>query len=261
VTHPAENFHSWLLGGSVQRLVSAQDVVKSGSLRLGRTQDTMRFQRLSFVQLERSVQCTTVDCTDARAASLNQHLVWRALDSVILPTQGWSLSLQGGAGQAGGPDSAYGPFARLYGRATGYWTPGRDWYAQARIELGQVFVGANVNMPDGELFRAGGDDSVRGYPYRSLAPTQPDGTIVGGNTLLTMSAEIARPVSADLPSVWWAAFVDAGRAARRLDDLRLALGPGIGIRWRSPVGPLRVDWAWGEELHRGRLHLSVGIAF
>jgi len=261
VTHPGENFRSWLLGGAVERLVTAEDVVKSGRLRLGRTQDTQRFERLSFVQAERSVQCNVISCTDARALSVNQHLVWRELDSVILPTAGWSLSLQGGVGQAGGPDSAYGPFTRLYGRATGYWPLGGQWYSQARLELGQVFVSERVAVPDAELFRAGGDDSVRGYPYRSLAPLAADGTIVGGNTLVTTSLEIARPVSASLPSVWWATFIDAGRAVRRVDNLSLALGAGFGIRWRSPVGPLRIDWAWGEELHRGRLHLSVGIAF
>ena len=44
-------------------------------------------------------------------------------------------------------------------------------------------------------------------------------------------------------------------------DLKPAIGYGFGVRWRSPVGPLRVDWAWGNETHKGRLHFSVGVAF
>ena len=79
--------------------------------------------------------------------------------------------------------------------------------------------------------------------------------------LLTSSAEIARPVSSRLPSVWWAVFVDAGNAANSWKELKLARGYGVGVRWRSPVGPLRVDLAYGEELRRFRLHVSVGIAF
>ena len=79
--------------------------------------------------------------------------------------------------------------------------------------------------------------------------------------LLTASAEIARPISAKYPAIWWAAFVDAGNAADRLSELRPALGYGVGVRWRSPVGPLRVDLAYGQETQKVRVHLSIGIAF
>ena len=71
---------------------------------------------------------------------------------------------------------------------------------------------------------------------------------------------MARPISEHLPSVWWAAFIDAGNAADRWVDLDPVLGYGLGLRWRSPVGPLRVDLAYGQEERRVRLHLSVGIA-
>jgi translocation and assembly module TamA len=56
-------------------------------------------------------------------------------------------------------------------------------------------------------------------------------------------------------------FVDAGDAAASFDELSPAVGLGVGVRWRSPVGPLRIDWAWGRETRKGRLHFSVGIAF
>jgi translocation and assembly module TamA len=88
-----------------------------------------------------------------------------------------------------------------------------------------------------------------------------DGTLTGGKYLMTASAEIARPITAALPSVWWAAFIDGGRAADELRDLKPALGYGLGVRWRSPVGPLKLDWAWGREVGHARLHLSVGITF
>ena len=79
--------------------------------------------------------------------------------------------------------------------------------------------------------------------------------------LFTASAEVAHPVSRNLPSVWWAGFIDAGRAADSVQDLKPALGYGVGLRWRSPVGPLKLDWAWGQELKASLIHLSVGIAF
>ena len=79
--------------------------------------------------------------------------------------------------------------------------------------------------------------------------------------LLTASAEVARPVTARLPQVWWALFADAGQAANDWGGLRPVFGYGTGIRYRSPIGPLRLDVAWAEELREIRFHLSVGVTF
>jgi len=64
-----------------------------------------------------------------------------------------------------------------------------------------------------------------------------------------------------MPSLWGALFVDAGRAGTSFVGLKPAVGYGAGVRWRSPVGPLRLDLAWGQEVRKFRLHFSVGIAF
>jgi translocation and assembly module TamA len=191
---------------------------------------------------------------------VQQHLVLRRLDSVLLPTQGYSLALQYGGDQARSNTGQSGPFGRLYGRATLYWPLGLQWYGSARAEAGQVIKRDAVVVPDALGFRAGGDESVRGYGYRELAP-QRDGHIVSGNVLLTGSVELARPIVASLPSVWGAVFVDAGRAAERWQGLKPALGYGVGVRWRSPIGPLRADLAYGQDLRKVRLHLSVGVNF
>jgi len=273
-THPAEKFHSWLFGGSVGRIATTGDIVRTQYIRFGRTRDTTALDRTVFAQVLHSNECTPIsdepdpetggivrECIDAYAISLNEHAVWRRLDSILLPTKGWSLAAQVGAGEAGSPDSDWGPYLRLYGRLTGYEPLGNSWFAQARVEAGQIIVKDDVEMPDAEQWRAGGEDSVRGYAWRALAPENAHGQVVGGNALLTTSVEIAHPFTSKLPSVWWAAFVDAGRAANRFTDLKMAIGYGLGLRWRSPVGPLRVDWSWGEEVHRGRLDLAVGIVF
>ena len=166
-----------------------------------------------------------------------------------------------GVGLAGGPEYSYGPYTRLYGRITEYWPLPASFYGQARLELGQIIVKSGVPMPDAEQWRAGGEGSVRGYEWRSLAPPDGKGNIVGGNSLITTSIEVAHPFTSTLPSVWWAAFVDAGHAAPRFSDLKMALGYGVGVRWRSPVGPLNIDWSFPDNLHRGRLDLSVGVVF
>ncbi len=100
---------------------------------------------------------------------------------------------------------------------------------------------------------------MRGYAYRSLGP-QTDGVVASGRTLVTGSADVARPISPRYPAFWWAAFVDAGDAANSWKNLDPAVGYGVGLRWRSPVGPLRVDLAYGQRVQQFRVHFSVGIA-
>ena len=272
-THPLEGLHRYLLGGAVERLLSDSDAVLSQRLRLGRTQDKSSVERLHFAEFERSLR--TIDGgerNDSVALSLNFHGAWRDLDSVVLPTRGVSLSVQVGAGRSrsnsgkssgknsGSNSDKHGDFARGYGRLTGYLPLGQSWYGQARIELGQVFARDQVAVPESQKWRAGGDESVRGYGYRTLGPLV--GRVVGsGNAIATGSLEVARPFLAHLPSLWGALFVDVGGAANKLADIATSTGYGVGVRWRSPVGPLRLDYAWARETGKARLHFTVGIAF
>ncbi len=261
-THPLEGQVRFLLGGAVERLVSDDDTVLSQRLRVGRTQDKQQVERLHFVEYERSLLVTNAGVrNNATALSLNFHGVWRDLDNVILPTRGVTLAVQVGGGQSTGTGASTGLFTRAYGRLTGYLPLGRAWYGQARVELGQVFLRSGMAVPESQKWRAGGDDSVRGYGYRRLGPLATDGTVTSGTALFTASAEVARPFLDSMPSLWGAVFVDAGGAANRIGGLDPAVGVGVGLRWRSPVGPLRLDYAWGEQTRKTRLHFSVGIAF
>jgi translocation and assembly module TamA len=259
-THPGEGLYRNLIGVAIERLKSDTDTVLSQRLRVGRTQDSTRIDRLYFAEVERSSRRADASRTDSTAYSLNYHWVWRDIDSPILPTRGSTWSLQAGAGAARDSNGKSGGFARTYGRVTGYLPLGQSWYSQARLELGRVFAPSGLEIPDPLRFRAGGDDSVRGYAYRSLGPIV-DGNVTSGSSLLTLSFELARPIVASIPSLWGAVFVDAGNAAADFRNLKLAVGSGVGLRWSSPVGPLRLDWAYGHELSRARLHISVGIVF
>lgn len=259
-THPGEHFSRWLVGGAIERLVSDSDVVLSQRLRGGYARDTRQLEQLAFVEFERGMRSTDTSAVDTYATSVNYHVVLRRLDSALLPTEGYTLSLQGGLGRSHGSASTAGYFQRAYGRLTAYRPLGQSWYGQARIELGQVFLPSGVAAPDSQLWRAGGDDSVRGYAYRSLGPVT-DGVVGSGPVLMTGSIELARPFLSSMPALWGAVFVDAGRAGNSFGNLKPALGYGAGVRWRSPVGPLRLDLAWGQDLRKLRLHFSVGIAF
>jgi translocation and assembly module TamA len=260
-THPGEGLWRNLLGLAIERLEGDADTVLAQRLRLGRAQEGGRIERLYFVEAERSRRSIDTGRTsNISALSVHYHGLWRDLDSVVLPTRGFVLSGQIGLGHAQGLGTQRGPFTRAYGRLTGYLPLGAAWYAQGRVEAGRVFADPGVLPPDSQLFRAGGDDSVRGYGYRSLGPLR-NGVVGSGQTVFTTSVELARPVSAGLPSVWGAVFVDAGNAADNWPGLDPLVGYGVGVRWRSPVGPLKLDWAIARATGKGRLHFSIGIAF
>ena len=259
-SHPLDGLYRNLLGGSAERLRSADELRTSWSARIGRTQDTPRIERLYYVEYVHTRLDNAAGNSNNEALSYNYHWVWRDVDSVLLPTRGSTYSAQGAVGYARSTTQDNGPFTRAYGRATWYQPLGASWYATVRAEAGQVFVADNIGVPDPLLFRAGGDESVRGYAYRTLGPLV-NGAVSSGRVLFTGSAEVARPISVQRPALWWALFVDAGNAAFEWNELTPAVGYGVGLRWRSPVGPLRLDLAYGQEVHKARVHLSVGIAF
>lgn len=260
ISHPLPNLYRNLVSGTAERLSTGDEIRTAWTGRLGRTQDSQRIERTYYLELTHARVDNPAGRTRAEAVTVNYNWIYRELDSILLPTEGYTLSLQSALGRSRNTTLEGGPFGRGYGRVTLYQPLGRAWYASLRVEAGQIFAADSVGVPDTLMFRAGGDDSVRGYAYRSLGPLT-DGEVSSGRMLFTGSAEIARPISERHPSLWWAAFIDAGNAANRWQDLSPAWGYGLGLRWRSPVGPLRIDLAYGEEVNRVRLHLSVGIAF
>ena len=129
------------------------------------------------------------------------------------------------------------------------------------------------DVPASERFYAGGDTTVRGFALDRLGRPDTfdaDGFPKGGHALVIFNAELRVPVWRDLGAV---GFVDSGNVFALVDDLDLSLikgAAGFGIRYRSPIGPLRIDlgfkltrdrFANGELERRTALHISLGQAF
>lgn len=269
LSYPLDNGYRHLIAGNYQTESAAGSTVRSSRLRVGRSLDTENLERLVFVealtarpQADAASQAPSLNINSTHhAISGNVHWLRRTLDNALLPTDGESANLQLGAGYAlGGEAARDGLFTRGLARLTTYRPLGSSWYSSARVEVGQVFTGDQVGIPDPLLFRAGGDESVRGYGYRSLGPLE-DGVVRSARVLFTSSLEVAHPLSKRWPAVWGATFIDAGQAADRWHNLDPVLGYGVGVRWRSPVGPLRVDLAYGEAVRKARLHVSLGVNF
>jgi translocation and assembly module TamA len=125
-----------------------------------------------------------------------------------------------------------------------------------RAQTGLSLVKDFSELPATYRFFAGGDQSVRGYEYESLGPLDSDGSVVGGQHLLTASVEYEHPIVDN----WSAAvFVDAGNAFDDW-DITLKYSVGTGIRWQSPIGPIRLDIAVPDDQDQDdfRLHFSMG---
>ena len=99
-----------------------------------------------------------------------------------------------------------------------------------------------LDIPVSLRFFAGGDQSVRGYDYESIGPRDALGNLVGG----LYQAEASIEFDYRFAERWLvAAFADRGAAFNGSSDAEFVTGVGAGIRWLSPIGPLRLDFAWG----------------
>lgn len=184
------------------------------------------------------------------------------------PLNGWSaLGRISGSPQSFGSDFS---FAQFYGRAK--YVKGFSFgRILLRTELGLTETDNADQLPASVRFFAGGDASVRGYEYKSLGPTRSTvdknfngplensdaaEEVIGGNNLLVTSIEYDYRFE---DSKWVAAvFFDAGNAADNT-DIDVKRGAGVGARWISPIGPIRIDVARALDSDEGwRVHISMG---
>lgn len=126
----------------------------------------------------------------------------------------------------------------------------------SRAQVGYTATEELRELPPRFRFFAGGDRSVRGFGYRELGREDEAGNVIGGEALMVGSLEY----EVLFLEKWGAAvFFDTGNAFRDFGG-SLERGAGFGIRWRSPIGPIRADMAWAltEEGRPFRFHLNIG---
>ncbi|MET3455711.1 MULTISPECIES: autotransporter assembly complex protein TamA [Pseudomonas] len=126
----------------------------------------------------------------------------------------------------------------------------------ARAQIGGSATNGYKSIPPSLRFFAGGDQSVRGYDYQSLSPENAEGDRIGGRYMVAGSLEYQYSVA----EKWRVAtFVDQGNSFNSLELPSLKTGVGVGVRWVSPVGPIRLDLAHAMDDEGGiRLHFSMG---
>ena len=156
--------------------------------------------------------------------------------------------------EAWGSDAS---FVRLRGRAGWIGSAGDNHRFVTRVDGGAILMETLRSLPPSLRFFAGGDNSIRGYSYETVSPRNDEGELTGGRYMLTGSLEYQYRLSGN----WWlATFTDYGSAWDDTPDW--VQGVGAGVRWASPVGPVRLDFAFGLDQPGGgsgfQLHFSLG---
>lgn len=175
-----------------------------------------------------------------------------------------SLLLRGGLEGAGSDAN----FVQLHARARWSREFGTNSALILRGEYGHTFTSELVGMPPSLRFFAGGDRSIRGYAWREVGPRRGKYAL-GAKNVLTASTEYeyypgggpwGGAVFVDTGSAWGGEASETGNGS--VDNaFKLSTGVGFGVRWRSPVGPVRIDIAHGlnDPDSQFQLYLNIGV--
>lgn len=175
-------------------------------------------------------------------------------DRDVFPTRGRRLTLElRGTGEFLGSDTA---FLQTIIGARLVRSLSANSRLLARATIGLTAQSEFLELPPSVRFFAGGDESVRGFGYETLGPVDDLGNVIGGSNLLVASIEYEHRLRGDF---YGAVFVDAGNAFDHV-DVDPAVGAGIGLKWRSPIGPLRIYLAHplNKSDRNVRLHIQLG---
>lgn len=198
-------------------------------------------------------------------SSLEAGGLFSNVDDQFSPSSGMSLSysLEAAASAIGSEFE----FLRQKAEWRGYFSPVEKLVIALRSTAGSVDpVHSQDYIPISKRFFAGGSNSVRGYAYQDLGVKDQQGDPIGGYSLFEASAELRFPLYDNLKGVL---FLDGGNIFAdpyQFDLAALRYGGGLGFRYQTPVGPIRVDLAYKlnpetDEEQRFRLHLNLGEAF
>lgn len=158
-------------------------------------------------------------------------------NNLVRPTKGYRLKFE----VSGTYKNPLSDVSFAQGALSAVWIHPLPWNGKfiGRTDQGAMLVDQFDKLPTSYRFYAGGINSVRGYDYKELGPRDNLGNVEGGRFLSVVSVEYEQAILND----WGiAAFIDTGNAFN-LNSISFKTGAGLGIRWYSPIGPVRVDFA------------------
>jgi translocation and assembly module TamA len=267
---PDDRGWQWFSGAELKSEQSGSYVVDSGRLRGGRSKSGDHIDRSYFLQYDYAQNRGINAPPSASAVTANWGWTGRYFDDNAAPSRGFGLALEVAAGYTLTGEQT--PFTRTYARWLGVLPLGaaddkearaRRSRLQLRLEAGAVSAKDSAQIPSTLMFLTGGDTTVRGYSYKQIGTVRADGQTVAGRYLGVASVEWQRPFVYNGKLTEWESvvFADAGAVADKPGELKPKVGVGVGARWRSPVGPVQADLAYGVDSKKFRLHFRLGFTF
>jgi translocation and assembly module TamA len=245
--------HAYTIGAMVAHL--DPDAYTTDRAAVGPTRSQPRFGWLESITASYEHENYTVGSDDGVTNLVIGGVTYRRKrsDDDISPTRGLRVDL----GLRGADEALLSSqsFLSLTASAKTVRTPAKRVRLIVRLDGGATSTPTFRELPPTVRFFAGGDNSVRGYDYQSLGPVDDDGNVIGGPLLLTSSAEVDVTVKGKFGL---AGFYDAGNAFAEMGQGVMEQGVGGGLRWASPVGPIRLDLAFPLEHDGWRVHFTMG---
>ncbi|MEJ2575222.1 MAG: autotransporter assembly complex protein TamA [Gammaproteobacteria bacterium] len=232
------------------------DTVQSRSIQAGVRQTLLRGAWTETRFVEALYEDSVVGGDTPEAFLLMPGIGWKRThsDNPLRTSRGYRLNLE----LRGAHENLLSTtsLVRLRAGAMGIYRFGEAGRLTGRLDLGTTWVDEFADVPASLRFFAGGDRSVRGYGYERLGPRDDSGDPTGGQHLLTGSLEYEHPIKGE---DWWlGAFVDGGNVFN--DTFEAKWGYGAGLRWFTPVGLLRLDFAIPSDTFEDewRIHFAFG---
>ncbi len=216
--------------------------------------------KVGSVYLRYSLEDSDVGADNNRSKLLIPGLrfSYRSYDDLINPQKGYQLRMEV-RGSYHGPLSDI-TFGQVIGAGSFMWPLGHSFTLHSRAEAATTFYNDDfTEIPASTRFFVGGNNSVRGYAYKSRGPRDENGDVIGGDSLLVGSVECEYALTDD----WGlAVFYDVGSAFDAFEKTPVFIrGAGVGVRRYTLIGPIKIDLATrvGDSSNKVTLHLSVGF--
>lgn len=228
---------------------------------------TYQYERVDNYNVEPGAILSPDDVGYVRISSISPSLIWDLRDDIFNPRTGavYGIVIKDALKLLGSEAD----FTKVSVQSSWYFPAGANAVVALSARGGMAWPHRDtIEVPIHERFYLGGSTTVRGYIQDSVGPSavNPDGSVTptGGDSMLLFNAEYRWNVT---KGFGLALFSDAGNVwtgqALHLDDLRASYG--AGIRYGTPIGPLRIDY--GQKIHRrpgespGELHFNIGHTF
>ena len=234
------------------------------SRKFGQHLELSAFTLTRVVQIQdKGIDPVDVGKTDYRADSLGVSATYDTRDSVLNPRRGIVLNATGD--YASNIFGSSMEFLRGTFRGSYYQPVGTDSLIAFGVRGGMIApLAKEASLPIDERFFNGGSRSVRSFSERTLGPRDVNGYPVGGETFTVANIELVTPIRDALDL---ALFTDAGSTGRRIGSGlgQTGFAIGAGLRYRLPIGPVRLDYGWNPVQRPGQpsgaIHFSFGFAF